>query len=68
MADDRTKRGGADRSRINLNQAYEVRDWCEKFGCTETQLREAVREVGLQASDVEAYLRSHSEASTGSQR
>ncbi len=27
MADDKTKRGPADRSRINVNEEYEVRYW-----------------------------------------
>ena len=27
MSDDKSKRGAADRSRINMEEDYEVRDW-----------------------------------------
>ena len=40
-----------------MNEAYEVRYWTEKFGCTETQLRAAVTAVGVLAKDVEAFLK-----------
>jgi hypothetical protein len=45
-----------DRSRVNLNEAAEVSYWCEKFGCSETQLRYAVKTVGLTPSKVRAHL------------
>ena len=32
MSDDKAKSGGQDRSRINVNQTYELRDWSKKFG------------------------------------
>ncbi len=57
MADDKSKRGPADRDRVNVNETYEVRHWTEKFGCTETQLRAAVKAVGVMAKDVEAFLK-----------
>ncbi len=57
MADDKSKRGPADSTRVNMNEAYEVRYWTEKFGCTETQLRAAVTAVGVLAKDVEAFLK-----------
>lgn len=56
MSDDKTKRGAGDRSRISLNQDYEVRDWAKKFGVTETELRAAVERVGNQADDVQREL------------
>ena len=59
MSDDRTNRGPADRSRVNVNEDYEVRYWCKEFGCTETQLRAAVRAVGVMVTDVRRYLASH---------
>ena len=31
MADDRTIRGAADRSRINMQEDYEVRYWTQKW-------------------------------------
>ena len=57
MADDKSKHGPADRDRVNVNETYEVRHWTEKFGCTEAQLRAAVKAVGVMAKDVEAFLK-----------
>ncbi len=57
MADDLTKRGGQDRTRISLSQDYEVRDWAKKFGVSEDELRKAVAAVGSEAAKVEAHLK-----------
>ena len=57
MADDLTKSGGQDRKRINLSQDFEVRDWAQKFGISEDELRKAVGAVGADASKVEAHLK-----------
>lgn len=57
MSDDRTQRGGQDRQRINVNQAFEVRDWANKFGVTAEELRKAVAAVGDRADKVEEHLR-----------
>lgn len=46
MADDTAQRHGQDRSRINLSQDHEVRYWTKELGCTEEQLRDAVRKAG----------------------
>jgi hypothetical protein len=46
----------ADRSRIAVENAYEVRRWCQRFVCTETQLRRAVRKVGSDPAAVRAEL------------
>lgn len=56
MADDLSKRGKADRIRVNVTEHWELRQWCDKFDCTEAELREAVDAVGVLAKDVEAYL------------
>lgn len=56
MADDRTKKGPQDRSRVNLSEEYEVRYWSEKFGVTAAQLRDAVSKVGNSAAAVEKEL------------
>jgi len=57
MSDDLTNRGPKDRARVNVNEGHEVKYWCAKFGCTETQLRAAVKAVGVMAVDVEKHLR-----------
>jgi hypothetical protein len=56
MADDKSKAGGQDRTRINLNQDYEVRDWAKSLGVTEDELRKAVAAVGNQADKVREHL------------
>jgi hypothetical protein len=45
-----------DRSRINVNDAAERAYWCQKFGCSETQLRNAVKMVGVTPSKVRTQL------------
>jgi hypothetical protein len=56
MSDDKSNRGAADRTRINISEDYEVRYWSKEFGCTESALREAVAAVGPSASAVRACL------------
>lgn len=58
MSDDKHHSGGQDRTRIDVNEDYELRDWSKKFGVTPQQLREAVKAVGTQASQVQQYLES----------
>jgi hypothetical protein len=45
-----------DRSKVNVSQASEVTYWCQKLGCSETQLRTAVKMVGVTVSKVRAHL------------
>jgi hypothetical protein len=58
MSDDKSKAGGQDRKRINLDQDYEVRDWSKRLGVSADQLRAAVRAVGDRVDDVERHLKS----------
>ena len=58
MADDTKQRGGQDRTRIDVSEEYELRDWSKKFGVTPERLQEAVKAVGDQASKVEEFLNS----------
>jgi hypothetical protein len=57
MPDDLSKRGPADRSRINLSEPYEVQYWADKFGVSKERLSEAVRKVGHSAEAVGRELR-----------
>jgi hypothetical protein len=57
MADDKTKPGGQDRTRINVHEDYELRDWSKKFGVTPEQLKVAVKAVGTNADAVEKHLK-----------
>ncbi|AYD65865.1 DUF3606 domain-containing protein [Achromobacter sp. LC458] len=56
MADDLKDRGPQDRSRINVNEAHELRYWTQALGVTEAQLREAVQAVGASAAAVRKHL------------
>ena len=58
MSDDKSKTGGQDRARINVNEDYELRDWSRKFGVTPDELKKAVNAVGTSADAVEAHLKS----------
>ena len=54
--DDKTKRGRPDRDRISLSEDYEVRDWRQRFGVSEEELRAAVGKVGSSAEAVAREL------------
>lgn len=57
MADDKTLSGGQDRTRINVHEDYELRDWSRKFGVSPDELKAAVKAVGTSAVDVEKHLK-----------
>jgi hypothetical protein len=56
MADDLSKRGPQDRSRVNVNEPWELTYWCAEFKCNEIQLRAAVKAVGVMVTDVRRHL------------
>jgi hypothetical protein len=56
MPDNKKKPGGQDRTRINVNENYEVRDWSKKFGVTQDELKKAVAKVGTSAEAVKKHL------------
>ena len=60
MADDKRNTGRQDRDRINIEEAYEVQYWSEKFGVSIEELAAAVKKVGPMASDVKRELKTHS--------
>ena len=57
MADDKKKRGGADRRLIALSEPYEVAYWSKKFKITPAKLKTAVKKAGRSAKNVEAYIK-----------
>jgi hypothetical protein len=57
MADDKTKQGPQDRSRINVNERYELDYWSKKYGVSHDELKRAVSKVGVKAEDVEKELK-----------
>ena len=56
MTDHLQNRGAADRSRINVHEAHEVRYWTKALDVTEEQLKAAVAQVGVMAADVRRQL------------
>ena len=46
----------AQRSRIDMTDPSEVRYWSKTFGCSEQQLRHAVKTVGQSSAMVEQLL------------
>jgi len=55
MADDKSKQGPQDRSKVNLSERYEVEYWTKKWGITEDRLKAAVKKAG--SSGVEAVAK-----------
>ena len=43
-------------ARINLGELSQILHWSRRLGCSEPQLRDAVRAVGMNAADVRRYL------------
>ncbi|MEZ5821293.1 MAG: DUF3606 domain-containing protein [Bradyrhizobium sp.] len=56
MADNKKKRGGADRALIAVSEKYEVAYWSKKLKVTPAKLKYAVKKVGHSAKKVEAYI------------
>ena len=57
MPDDKSKRGGQDRTGIDVSQPYELRDWADKFGVSAEEIKAVVEAVGDRASAVEQHLK-----------
>ena len=57
MFDNLKKKIPQDASKVNVNESYEVIYWCKKFGCTEAQLKTAVKAVGTNAANVQTHLK-----------
>ena len=56
MADDKSNRGQADRSRINMSEDYEVRYWTKHLDVSREELQRAVDKVGPSAAAVRKEL------------
>lgn len=57
MADDKTKRGSADRSKVASKEAYEVKYLADKHGVTQKAVLDAVKKAGVSRAAVEAELK-----------
>jgi hypothetical protein len=56
MTDDKSKAGGPDRDRINVNEDYELQYWTKALGVSAEKLRDAVKAVGPMAVAVRQHL------------
>ncbi len=56
MADNLQDRGPQDRSRINVNEEWELRYWTKELGLSADELREAVKQAGTSAKAVREHL------------
>ncbi|WP_263418695.1 DUF3606 domain-containing protein [Terriglobus albidus] len=56
MADNLKDRGPQDRTRINVNEDWEVRYWTKELGVTEDRLRHLVQLHGVSADAVRRAL------------
>jgi hypothetical protein len=56
MSDDRTKKGQQDRSRIDVNEDYELRYWTKELGVTPDELKSAVQKVGPSVKAVREHF------------
>jgi hypothetical protein len=54
--DNLTKKGAADRNKINMHQPYEVKYWTHELGISKEQLQKAVDKVGNAAVAVRKEL------------
>ena len=56
MSDDKNNRGQQDRSRININEDYELAYWTKELGVSREELRLAVDIAGPSADAVRRQL------------
>jgi hypothetical protein len=56
MSDDLSNRGPADRSRINVNEPWELKYWSKELGVTPDRLKELVRQHGVSVAAVRKAL------------
>ena len=56
MADDKTKRGKADRDRVATGEKYEMDYLRKKTGATEKQIKDAAAKVGPSRAAIEKEL------------
>ena len=56
MADNLQERRPQDRSRINVNERWELQYWTKHFGVSEEQLRNAVKTAGTSVEAVGKHL------------
>jgi len=61
MSDNLQERGGRDRSRIDVNEEWELRYWSNKLGVSADELKQAVKQLGDRAEDIERHFASRNQ-------
>lgn len=56
MADDLKKRGKPDQIRVNVKEAWELKDWAKKLGVTPDKLKKVEKKVGPMVKDIKKEL------------
>ena len=56
MPDNKNIRHPHDGKRIDVNDPYEVRNWCKIFNISEQKLKDAVNKVGTSSTAVRKFL------------
>jgi hypothetical protein len=59
MSDNKNRTGEPDRSRVSLQEDYEVQYWTERFKVDKERLAAAVRAAGDSVENVDAWLKSN---------
>jgi hypothetical protein len=57
MSISKVKRGPFANNRVNPHEPNELKYWCQKFTCTEIQLKNAVMAVGTSSDAVRHFLK-----------
>ena len=56
MSDSLKNRGAADRKRVNVNEPWELRWWCQQLDVPPKKLKATVQKVGVMVRDVRQSL------------
>ena len=56
MADDLQKRGPIDRSRVNLDEPWEIEWWSKRWSISPERLRAAVGKAGVLTKNIAEHL------------
>lgn len=57
MSDDKNKQDARDRNQVAGNEDYEIDYLVKKLGVTREQVKEAIKAVGNNREQIEAYLK-----------
>jgi len=56
MAEDLSKKGPADKAKVNVNEPWELKYWTKTLNVAEEKLKAAEKAVGTRLEDIRKYL------------